>query len=203
MTTYLGFDVLEVQPEPVDDQALTFARALQMLDSITGRLVVIDRSGVVTLHTNPFSWIMHSREEVASFRAFRDARRGMLVPFWCPSWRNDLVLRTQLDPGQVALTIARTGYTRYQFSQIARRYLTLFAGTVPYYRKVLASVEGDSTEVLTLDSALPVALAPGASRLSFLLLSRLAADDPELDWQTTTVATADLEFVELPKEVPL
>jgi hypothetical protein len=201
--TYMGYDVLEVEPSADQPLKRTYTRDMAVLDATGGRITSLDTTGVATVDTSPFRWMMLSRADIDAYRTFRAARCGQLVPFWVPTWRRDLLIAVDLAPESTALVIEACTYTQYCFPQPARRYLAfLFPDGSKYYRKVTAAVALDALrESLTLDAGLPV-FVPRSTRVSFLTLCRQAVDDAELVWTTTTVAEADLEFLELPQEVP-
>lgn len=206
MPVYQGFDVLEVEPSRPDEGVNeTFTRSLQRLDSLTGKVRAVDRSGVPTVEWQPFQWFMDSRDAIQEFLDWRTARKGMLVPFWVPTWQHDLNLTQVTALGNPNVLVRNFGYTKFMFQHPARRHLAflLSDGTgTKYYRKVVDSQESGADEQLTLDSALPVVIQPGSLMLSFFTLVRMSADDVPLTWHTKEFAEATLQFIELPKEYP-
>ena len=204
MTAYQGFDVLEVEPNWRDGVESTYRRSWLRFDPGTGKVRVDDRTGITALD-NSFSWFMENRIAVAEFRAFVAARKGAAVPFWFPSWRSDLQLRTNAGAIDTVLTIDAIGFTKYLFPQAARRFLAfiLSDGTKIFREIVNASDPGDGvSETITLDSAPGVALPAASTLVCFLLLCRLESDEVKIQWHTTSVAEASLEFRDIPREVP-
>lgn len=199
---YQGFEVLEVEPSAVQDRAHAHSRSLARLDSRTGKLRARDRSGVPVVRPGGFVWLMCSRAEIQVWRDFIAARRGALVPFWTPTWNRDLEMDADLAMGNANLSVSKIGYTKFMFPAVARRHVAfLLADGTRHYRKVTAASEGANNEVLTLDSGISV-LAPKGTMVSFLTLTRLASDEPELAWHNRDLAESVLDFVELPKETP-
>ena len=202
-TQYQGYDVLEV--EPGSPRAHTLTRNRFRLDSGSGAVYTLDRSKRPVLERDEFFWLMLTRSEVETFRQFVWARKGALTPFWVPTWQHDLILAADVGSGETDISILLNGYTQFMFPHIARRHLAILlndgSGT-KLCRKVTAAVEADPNETLTISSAPGIALPKTATKLSFLVLCRLAEDDPEMVWNTTEIAEARLSFTELPAEAP-
>lgn len=168
---------------------------------------MVDRSGVALGRIDGFLWTLTDRAEIAACRAWFALRKGRQRPFWVSSWRHDMVQAATLEAGNVNLVIEKTGYAKYQFPHLARRYLCfhmLDGSGIRYYRKIDSASEGATTETLVLSSALSAsaAIPAGGCMISFLRLVRLDADDQELTWHSRDVAETMLELVELPLEVP-
>jgi hypothetical protein len=71
------------------------------------------------------------------------------------------------------------------------------------YRRITGSNDpGNGTEVLTLDSALGVAVPAATTMVCFLHLVRLASDAVEVLWHHQTLAEASMRFTEVPREIP-
>lgn len=200
-TTYLGFDVLEIDPGP--DREGSDTRNLHRLDAKAGKLRIVDRTGLPVVEPKGFRWLMDGRADIQVYRDFIAARKGALVPFWVPTWRHDLELVADILNTGNTVTISRVRYTTFMFPQTARRHVAIFLPDgSKYYRKVIGASEATSTETLTLDSNIPVTVPKDGSMVSFLTLARLAVDDPQLDWHNRDLAEAVLDFVELPRETP-
>ena len=203
MAVYLGYDVLEIEPNAGVQREHSYTRSLARLDSQAGKLRVTDRSGLPVVEPAGFGWLMEGRTEIQTYLDFLAAQKGSLVPFWCPSWQHDLVMSVDLAALSVSLVVVKMGYTQFMFADPARRHLAfLLDDGTKHYRKVIATAEGAQTETLTLDSGISVLVPALSTMLGFLRLVRLAVDDPELAWHTREVAETTLDFVELPQEAP-
>lgn len=201
MTQTYGYDVLEVEPnwEAPKQKA---RRILSILDNKMAPAFQADRGGV-SFQSQSFRWFLEGRDQIQQFRDFVDRRAGRLVPFWVPTWREDMTLSQSSGPASTGIVIRSAGYTSRMFPDRARRYLAIrhpsSGGWI--YRKVISSSEGIGIETLGLDEAVGVTLPVGTA-VSFLVLSRLSADTTEIDWTSEGFAEATSTFVELPKEVP-
>ena len=200
MTTLLGFDVLDTEPNRDGTIPFHYARSFALLDNKTGRRTTDDHAGVPGIDF-PFSWFCPDRSEVAKLRAFIDARAGRAVPFWVPSYCRDMELFSDVLNNSSSFLIKSHGYARYQFPQFARRYLAVFSATGAFTISHVtnASDNGDGTESIILES--PVVALPQATMISFLMLCRLDDDMPEIIWHTLNTAESMLTFREIPKEV--
>jgi hypothetical protein len=201
-----GYDVLPWQPNLVNDRAHSYAAITRLMDFSTGGQRQINRSGVTVGQVQGYLLTLQSRAEIANYRAWLALRKGQQKSFWMPSWQNDLVQINTTSAGEPTLVIEKSGYTAFQYSQPARRYLAIRmldgTGRV-FYRKVVSSSDGGNIETLTLDSELSATedILPGSTMVSFLNRVRLANDEPELNWHARDVAEVVLDLIELPLEV--
>nr|WP_320132328.1 hypothetical protein [uncultured Holophaga sp.] len=202
MTTYQSLDVLTLHPNAREDGATTLSRAVEEFDPGLGRRVLTDPSGV-TGRSRSWLWTCKSREEIVALRTWFMARRGKAIPFWAPTWRQDLELQAALDTTSTIATVAHVGYTDRAFPQAARRHLGFYIDGTWVCRQVSAAVAYPSTETegLTLASALGVA-APLGTLVSYLTLCRLDTDELQLPYTTDSIAEVSFTFVELPQEAP-
>ncbi len=131
-------------------------------------------------------WHLFDRESVYKLRQWLYAHRGRQRAFWLSSRRNDF--RLALPSLSTATTIRI--YSTPELTEIwPTPYfdidITLNDGS-SIYRRVTnaaftASIDGNPTAVLTIDSQLGVDIAPGSvKRISFMQCSRLDSDTVEL-----------------------
>lgn len=204
MTTYLGYTVLDAVKH---NAATTPAEGLDwnfvLDDDAVGKTFVEDPGGSPVPRRN-FSWFMQTRADVVTFKAFIDSCKGMLTPFWVPTYNADLALANDINPGDGAVVIQKCNYTDFYFGQTARHHLAFIAPDgSKTLRKVTAAVDnGNGTETLTLDSTISISLPAASTMTSFLVFCRLASDVVEMLWHTNDMAEALLQLVELPREVP-
>lgn len=200
MTQAYGYDVLEVEPN-WEKPTQKARRILSVNDNKMGTIVVADRGGV-SFQDGSFRWFLDGRDQIQQFRDFFDRRAGRLVPFWVPTWREDLTIAQAAGAASTGIVVNDASYTARMFPDRARRYLAIqnpAGGWI--YRKVTSSSQGTGTETLGLDSTLGVAI-PAGTPVSFLVLSRVADDSAAIDWTSQTFAESSMKFSELPKEVP-
>lgn len=144
---------------------------------------------------------------VQALRTWYFSVKGALTAFWLPTWQMDLEPVADVVSGVAALTIRSIGYTERLFPHEARRHLAFVppAGAITHQRVTAAVNNGDGTETLTLSgsSGAPIYPGAGAGLVSFLLYVRLAEDPFEIRWLEPGHATAALDVVELPRQVPV
>lgn len=202
---YLGLTVLTEDPNRRDDPTHTARRSKIRTDSVTGPFLETEK-GASQRQSRPFSWFMENRAAIDEFRAFLDERKGRLVPFWVPTWHNDLILSTEGLPAAASLDVMNINYSRHQFHTLEtwRRHLAFIqiGAGIQFIKRIDSAVEGTDTETIGLDSVTGVLLRPNEWMLSFLTLCRLTSDDTNLHWHSPTSAEAEFEVIELPQEMP-
>lgn len=204
MSTYLGLDVLD---QVVHDRAgtvdETLRRKFALLDTGTGAREA-DTQALAPSPVRPFLWTCLSRADVAVLRAFLDARAGRCVPFWVPSYQQDLTLAADLPSAGSSATVRWVGYALHMFPPGGgRRHVALYEpGTSLTFRKVTAATDpGDGlTESLALSSPAPRLFPAASTIVSFLKLCRLEEDDVRIEWAGRGYAQAALRLRELPLE---
>lgn len=204
MSTYLGFDVLDQAFHNLRERIeQTLERQGEAVGSPVGRSFWDDHAGV-PFPARSFEWYAPNRPAIAALRAFLDARKGRVVPFWVPTYTGDLVLAQAALAGQSALRVFATGYRPYLFPRPSRRHLALLSASGTFERRkvTLAIDNGDGTDTLSLDSALTADVTPQATLVCFLTLCRLESDLTAIAWPRPGHAEASLRFVEVPLEVP-
>lgn len=203
MSTYLGYDVLEVGHNMRESIRHAFDRVGTFQENPTGRRFWDDSAGQPQ-PVRTFSWFADGRANIAVLRAFLNARRGRVVPFWTPTYVGELKMSQDASSLDSSLRILNIGYTRLLFQFSACRYLAIVStdGTFLRRKVTLATDNGDGTETLALDSGLGIALAAARTVVSFLVLCRLEEDMTSLSWDSPLHVEATIGFRALPKETP-
>lgn len=202
---YQGFDVLEAQADGRLARIDAHEREMALMGPATGRIAIDDVQGVSEL-VREYAWTCLGPADVATLKAFIDARRGRAVPFWLPSMERDLELNGDFTAGHGFIDIETVGYTAQLFPWSgARRHLYLSApGVTPIARKVTSAVNNlNGTESLYLDSPLGASFPKATTVVSFLRLCRKEDDGVSISWTSRGYQTATLSFRELPLEAPL
>ena len=200
MTSYLGFNVLEISPNAREAAEDPLHRSLAGFDPGLGERGIRARGPAPTT-ARPVLWTCQNRAAIAAMEAFLEAQRGRAVPFWLPSRRRDVLLAQPVGATDPGIVIQSMGYTRLLYPSKARRHLAFLNGASWIYQSVTAAVEGTATETLTMASPLGVSL-PATTLVSQLLLCRLASDEVEVTYLTDSVAEAHLSCLEIPQEAP-
>jgi hypothetical protein len=201
---YLGLDVLDGLPANEGAVQDGYVRRLEVLDPGPG-LMTVDARDVAPDWVRPVLWRCTSRAGATELREFLARRRGRAVPFWLPTFDEDLTLAADALTSVSTLSIVSCGYSNLLFPLgPARRHLALQASPgTPIYRKVTAAVDNqDGTETLTLDTAIDRDLLAGRAMISFLRYCRLDDDGPVIDWTGPAYCECALPVRELAAECP-
>ncbi|CAM5382475.1 hypothetical protein [Rhodanobacter lindaniclasticus] len=180
--SYRGVPVLEWRRDEGDDPAVSYDRSTQTIDGDTGAIAYVDLPAM-PFRTQSNSWVLHGRDELDAFIGLQYWLRGRMGTLWVPSFTSDLVLAADVAAASTAVVVEWAGYTVFGRQQSNRRdiRIELADGSV-FYRRIIASAEAGSTETLTIDSALGVAVLQNAVRvISFLTLCEQAADSVSID----------------------
>lgn len=191
---YRSVPVLTRRPNWVSDISASYQTLLDEIDFGIGVPIRDVRSaGAITVHS--LSWTLADRDGIDAYRQWLYARAGRLSAFWQPSWQQDLRIVANIGASAVSIDIERCEYSTAVAQDRARRDLRIerLDGTV-HYRRVTASAAISSTvERLTIDSNLGTALAAAdVAAVSFMQLSRLAADSAEILWRRSDWAESRL-----------
>ncbi len=201
---FRGFDVLEIAPNWANELRRNYARSTIKMDPRTGPITVDDKGGTpIVSHELP--WWIDSHAKATAFRAFLLRRFGQLVPFWTPTWDQDLVLAGDSAAGTSIVSIKSVYYARFFFRDRARRFLALIpigSGAIRYVEVTNAVDNGDGTESLTLAAPLGADAIAALTMVSFLTFCRLGSDDAKMVWHSTEFAEAALPIQEIPRELP-
>jgi hypothetical protein len=189
---YRGLPVLEHEPNWRDQPGLAYRRQLDVLDNLTGALLVQDRSGLAE-PAQTMLWSAFDRTEIAALRKFLWARRGRWRGIWVPTFASDLKLVDTIAPSAVNIDVENVGLTQFVAADVGRQdiRIELVDGTI-YYRRVsaFALVDAD-TERMTLSTALGATITPAAvRRISWMMFARLDDDLVEIEWVSASVAEA-------------
>lgn len=187
--TYRAYDVLEIKPDWAEDISTDYIRKVNGIDFQTGTNLVDDLSGVPTVLTK-YHWLLGSREEIHATRALLFARFGRLVPIWVPTFYSDFTIVSVVSTASTVIQVEHTNYSTSIAQTTQRRdiRIELHNGNV-YYRRIVAStVESATVEQLVLNASLgELVQAHEFKLISFMVLSRLDADQLEVSWETDSI----------------
>ena len=187
-TMYRGFPVLDAGDDaPIASSE--YSRELLVEDGDgTGPTDVVDLAGLST-RLQDLRVVLDGRVEQAQFRGVLYALQGRYRTVWLPSGAPDLQLVT--PPAGNTLTMAWAGVRVFGRLQSNRRdiCIRLHDGT-RLYRRVQSVVEGPSTEVFTVDEAVPAIAPSKVHSISWMSAAQLASDTIEIDHITDADGTA-------------
>lgn len=197
-TTYRGFRVFDWRPDRATEPTSDWSRKLAELD-YGGLPTVDDESGNPVL-LRRFSWLLHGRSAITTFRRWLAERRGRVTPFWIPSYQDDLRVTAPIASADSSLRVQAIGVASLVAASPLRRDLLIKTRTATFYRRVNSVAELSATEDgLVLDSPLGTTFQPSDFvAVQWLSLVRLDADAIELAWITDTLCRIDLTMRVLP-----
>jgi hypothetical protein len=178
LPTYRGAPVLEDSPDTDSTSEGTFEREQYLVDADTGALTVID-TALIGLPTNSHNWFLKGRAARNAFRELLYLLKGSQGELWVPSYQSDLSVVSPIGSADTTIECRGSGFGL--FASVLNRKdirIELFSGTVFYRRITGSTVDSPTTELVTISSALGVAVSVAAiRRVSFMVLSRLASDE--------------------------
>jgi hypothetical protein len=188
-TTYRGYAVMTTKPHEPDAPEDTWLRVVETTDNGMAEPLISDLTGYPDI-LRSMQWLVGSHAEVVAIKRWLHARAGRLVPFWLPTWREDVVQTQPMPSSGTQLTIRHIEHARFVAANPVRKDLMLVHdnGTIYYRRVTDASEVNDDEEALTLDSPLGILTNPGDLTISYLDLVRLDSDSIDIDWETNEVA---------------
>jgi hypothetical protein len=179
-------DVLLHVPNSLDERYDTFDRDVEIIDYNKGVWKGLDKAGAPTV-ARPFSWLLKTRQEVMDFLAFLEVHKGKQIPFWVPSWSQDIELMQTISSSDVSILLKNINYTRMINLHPNRKDLIFFPaiiGGTPTIKRIIACSELVGTnEMMTLDSVFGVEKkVTDFSGISFLTLCRFDQDEFVITW---------------------
>lgn len=193
---YRTFPVLEDSPDLSVPGAGMFGRIANITDPLTGAIDV-DDTALLGFPENSHQWYLKGRAARAAFRSLLYLLKGRQAEIWVPSYEADIVIAESIGSSDTTLTVEAGGFT--QLGAVQNRQdirLELYSGTV-YYRRVTGAAPSGAQELLAIDTSLGAAVALNQiRRVSFMALSRLNADEIEIQhWgMADGIATATTPF---------
>ena len=185
-----GLDVLTTPPNAATELDEAYERDIETVDYDKGAWFSQCNTSAPVV-SRPYAWLLRTRQEIASFLAFLETRRGKHVPFWMPTWGKDVEILQALGAVDKNILVKNIGYTRYIKLHTNRSKLIFFPsdGSTPIIKTITGSVESaNNTEIISLDSNFGVAKNPSDFKaISFLTFCRFDQDAFELTWHTDSI----------------
>jgi hypothetical protein len=203
MTTYLSYDVLDQRTNAREASNDSLPRLISVLDPGIGKAHRFARDRAPKA-PHQYQWTCKTRAEIQALKTWFAARRGVVVPFWVPTWRRDMELALPVAALDTGITIENHGYTKLMYDPTnARKRIAFFvpATGALIYRQVTDWHLVGATEVLTLDAAVGISL-PLRALISFLTFCRLSSDDLKISYLSDSIAECSFSYVEIPEETP-
>jgi hypothetical protein len=193
-----GLPIWPVTPDWSSQPESEQERTAKDTRSDTG-IVAVTLTGAQSRRRLSASTVLTSRAQIGDALSIFAWARGRLRKMWVPTAKRDFELTADPSGGSM-LVVQWTGYTANEWPHPGRRAVLVHDAATWHARKVTNAVDnGNGTESLTLESALPSGLSAAAA-VDLLVLARLDSDDLALDFDDTDFASLRGGFIELADE---
>lgn len=202
---YLGYDVMEMvgsRPAAIPEGT---TRAVAVLDTETGGrwTDVLEPSAV---GDRALHWPAFSRAEALEHRQWLDARKGVVVPFWIPTFEPDLVLAADVSSGLSVIQVQWIQYSGLIWAgSNRRRHLAVYVPGQPVsYHQVISAVDPGTgaAETLIISPPAPCPWPADTTKISFLRFCRLSEPYVDRKWSGGHCCESVNPYVEIPREAP-
>lgn len=194
--TWNGYAVLDERPDRAIDVEESWARSLEILDSITGILTVDDPTGKPIIRRT-YSWLINGRTAIDRWKKWAAARAGRMNALWLPTFGDDIEIVDTIQQMDTGIKVRNTLAARYSAGMPGRAALRIETTTgAVYHRTVTGITELDAdTEAIGIDSSLGVTLPVSSIRRAmWLALARLDGDAVEIHYETDSLARLTATF---------
>ena len=193
---YQGYYIMPLRPNWTESLEESVERNFDSIENEIGRRDYSYHSEVPSV-TRGFLWFLQNVVNIDAFIKWHYARRGSQVPFWVPSWKDDLTLAAPIAVGDNYIRVVNNDTANLYTFNSGRDHLYIVTKTkcAPYTRKILSigTDELDPTKaIITLDQVMPN--AHGISEIetiSFMGLHRMSADEVTIEWLSDQVASVN------------
>lgn len=194
--TWQGYAVLDERPDYSEDQPSTWSRTVEVLDSLTGIMMVDDTTGFPVIRRT-YAWVLNGRQDIDRWKKWASARAGRLKALWLPSFMDDLEVIQNIQPTDTSITVRNALNARYGVSMPNRTAIRIetTSGQV-FHRRITGMTETTSgDEQLVMDSSLGVSVPVSSIlRAMWMSLVRLESDAVEIHYETDSIARIQATF---------
>lgn len=203
-TRYQGIEVLTYAPYWTDALGSKCSRNINKIDYGTG-IYRYDVKSNLSLSSYNFGIAGIDRCAVYNFQRFFMRHLGMCKSFWMPTWTSDIEL---VQNAQVLTNILVTKFNQdfkyYNQNNRRKKIIIFFYNREPLILDVTGYAVGDKGNhgyVYLTNPLTENLLIPQIAQISFFIRARFGSDTLKIDYETTNIATHDIELVEVdPRE---
>jgi hypothetical protein len=194
--TWNGYAVLDERPDYSEDQESAWSRTLEILDNLSGVIMVDDTTGYPVIRRT-YAWIVSGRAAIDRWKKWASARAGRLNALWLPSFMEDVEIVHGIATTDTIIVVRNALNARYGAGMPSREAIRIeTTGGQVFHLRVTAMAEIDNdTEQVTLDSTLgtdvPVSII---RRAMWMGLARLESDAVEIHYETDGIARIQATF---------
>lgn len=198
--TYKGRNVVILSNNFTTTQNITINQRSRILD-YGHTIFAPDRAWQKDKRLVPISLTLKNRTEVNKTIALFKQMCGQWKSFWLINKSCELEVTDNVGIGLSGFWVKDVGITRYRNVKTNPTYIygIDYNDNLAMIRKITtSSLDTNNREFLSLDAVLDIAITPTTFKaLGFMYLARFASDDLEISWENDTVATTQLNFIEV------
>lgn len=199
---YLGYEILNQTSPSFEGVQKDNFRNISVMDSKTSKKILLDKSRV-SYESRSFKWICFSKAEYKVLQEFILRRKGRLVPFWIPTYTNDLSLTSNIPSNATSFNIQPCLYSDHIFLLKNKKYICFINSLGDIYpRKIETAINNNEYETLSFSVSLGIEINKNRDMVSFLTLARLTDDLTTVNWITRNICECIFNYTELSNEVP-
>ncbi len=192
---YLGEDVYLEQPTTSKKTGITdiYDTRTDLIDFGTGSFSQVAPWENVRINRQ-FELIIDGLESIWNFRLWLHRRAGMLVPFYMPTFENNLLIETV---GNISDNfLARND--KYSGNATERNKIAFYLKNETWVFKniINSGLTGGGQELITIDSVLNVD-ASEIEFVSYMGLKRLSTDSFQMKWLGNNVVSVNISITEI------
>lgn len=192
-----GVEVWTREPNWTNNPTVQVSTGVENVDYGVG-MVVPFNFAPFTQRATRFTYMNADVDEVELMHAFMERMRGQQGVFWCPTWEEDLVA----VPGNVAGDVLRVeGDEIADYlanDSVLRNLCILDVEDGLHFYKIVSVVADGENSAITVTPPLTNELIARISKISWLVLSRMATDSVTESWVSEDLATFELNIRSLP-----
>ncbi len=192
---YLGEDVYLEQPTTSKKTGITdiYDTRTDLIDFSTGSFSQVAPWENIRINRQ-FELIIDGLESIWNFRLWLHRRAGMLVPFYMPTFENNLLIETE---GNISDNfLARND--KYSGNATGRNKIAFYLKNETWVFKniINSGLTGGGQELITIDSALNVDVSE-IEFVSYMGLKRLSTDSFQIKWLGNNVVSVNISITEI------
>ncbi len=206
--TYLGSELLIAEPNWVDagDYEVEHTN-LKYIEADVGVFHLPDFDSGTWSHpfskppeeTLEYAWFLRGRSAIQSFRQFLMRRAGRANAFWCPSFKSDFILSSNVTGGTATFTAT---FNNAPPAVEGRRDVIFMLKDGSYVTKRITNVVDNNnwTATITVDSNFSsTILKTSVYKICYLNWARLGSDSAEIAWEHPMFAKGKMTISFIPE----
>lgn len=194
--TWQGYAVLDERPDYSEDQTSTWSRTVEVLDSLTGIMMVDDTTGYPVIRRT-YAWVLNGRQAIDRWKKWAAARAGRLNALWLPSFMDDIEIVQDIQPSDTSITVRSGLNAHYGIGMPNRMAIRIeTTGGQVFHRRITSMSEtAGGDDQLVMDSSLGVLVQVSSIRRAmWVSLVRLESDAVEIHYETDSIARIQATF---------